>query len=318
MAMLVTGGAGFIGSHLVEKLLATTAEKVVVIDSFDSFYEPAVKRQNLAAVAAHARFTLVEGNITDELLLDTTWRTHSISDVIHLAGYAGVRPSLDRPLPYVDANVRGTLALLEAARRFGCRRFLSASSSTVYGNDADVPFREDRLGKTPASPYGVTKRAAELMCRLYHELYGVPALSLRYFSVYGPRLRPDLAMTIFTRAILEGRPLPLFGGGTAQRDFTYIDDIVAGTIAAWQSDVAGDEVNLGNNRPVVMRRIIELLEAAIGKPARIESLPEKPGEMRVTCADIGKAQRLFGYEPRISIEQGTQEFVRWFLATQRN
>jgi UDP-glucuronate 4-epimerase len=314
MPILVTGGAGFIGSHLVEKLLATTDERIIAFDSFDSFYDPARKRQNLATVLNHPRFALVTGNVNDEAAVESAWQTHAISDVIHLAGYAGVRPSLDRPLPYVDANVRGTLVLLEAARRHGCRRFLSASSSTVYGNDAPVPFQEDRLGRTPASPYGITKRAAELMCRLYHDLYGVPALSLRYFSVYGPRLRPDLAMCIFSQAIIDGRPLPLFGAGTAERDFTYIDDIVAGTIAAWRCDTCGDEVNLGNNRPIVMRRIIELLESAIGKPARVENLPEKPGEMRVTCADTSKARRLFGYEPRVPIESGIVEFVRWYLS----
>ncbi len=313
MAILVTGGAGFIGSHLIEKLLKTTSEKIVAIDSFDPFYDPARKKQNLAAALQNPRFTLVAGNITDESAVETTWRNHSICDVIHLAGYAGVRPSLDRPLPYVDANVRGTLVLLEAARRHGCRRFLSASSSTVYGNDAPVPFQEDRLGRTPASPYGVTKRAAELLCRLYCDLYNVPTLTLRYFSVYGPRLRPDLAMCIFTQAILDGSPLPLFGGGDAQRDFTYIDDIVDGTIGAWRSATTGDEVNLGNNRPIAIRKIIELLEGAIGKSGRIEHLPEKPGEMHVTCADTSKAHRLFGYAPQVPIEQGIVEFVRWYL-----
>jgi UDP-glucuronate 4-epimerase len=314
MSILVTGGAGFIGSHLVERLLATTEQPVVALDSFDPFYAAAQKRRNLTAVVAHPRFTLVTGNICDETMVEATWTKHAVSDVIHLAGLAGVRPSLDRPLPYVDANVRGTLVLLEAARRHGCRRFLLASSSTVYGNDAIAPFREDRLGSTPASPYGVTKRAAELMCRLYRELYGVPTLSLRYFSVYGPRLRPDLAMTIFSRAITAGRPLPLYGGGTAQRDFTFIDDIVAGTIAAWQSDVTGDEVNLGNHRPVAITRILEMLESALDKKALIEHLPAKAGEMLVTCADTAKANRLFGYDPRVPIEQGIAAFVQWFRA----
>jgi UDP-glucuronate 4-epimerase len=314
MAILVTGGAGFIGSHLVEKLLNVTDEQVVALDSFDPFYNPAQKRHNLAAAIGHARFSLVTGDVSDEAAVESVWRTHSISDVIHLAGYAGVRPSLDQPLPYVRANVSGTLVLLETARRHGCRRFLSASSSTVYGNNAPVPFREDRLGETPASPYGVTKRAAEMMCRLYHDLYDVPTLSLRYFSVYGPRLRPDLAMCIFSQAILNNQPLPLFGGGSAERDFTYIDDIIDGTIAAWRSDARGDEVNLGNNRPVVMRRIIELLEGAIGQSARIESLPEKLGEMRVTCADTTKARSLFGYNPRVPIEQGIVQFVRWYVS----
>jgi UDP-glucuronate 4-epimerase len=313
-SILVTGGAGFIGSHLVERLLTTTDRRVVVLDNFNDFYAPARKQQNLAGVRSHPRFALVAGDVADEQAVDRVWREHRVSDVIHLAAHAGVRPSLERPLPYVDANVRGTLVLLEAARRHGCRRFLSASSATVYGNDAPVPFREDRLGRTPASPYGVTKRAAELMCRLYYDLYRVPVLSLRFFSAYGPRLRPDLAMCIFARAILDERPLPLFGGGTAERDFTYIDDIVNGVVAALASDAVGDEVNLGNNRPIAIRRIVELLEAAIGKPARIDALPEKPGEMRITCADVSKAAQLFGYEPRVPIEQGIVHFVRWYTS----
>jgi UDP-glucuronate 4-epimerase len=312
MAILVTGGAGFIGSHVVERLLATTDELVVALDSLDPFYDPARKRQNLRAVAGHPRFAFVTGDVTDEAMVDAAWTTHAIREVIHLAGYAGVRPSMEKPLPYVSANVQGTLVLLEAARRHGCRRFLSASSSTVYGNDAPVPFQEERLGRTPASPYGVTKRSAELLCRLYHDLYGVPALSLRYFSVYGPRLRPDLAMSIFSDAIVQDRPLPLFGGGTAERDFTYVDDIVSGTLAALGSSTSGEEVNLGNNRPVAIRQIIELLEAEFGKRARIAMLPEKPGEMRVTCADISKAQLLFGYQPQTPIEEGLKRFVRWF------
>jgi UDP-glucuronate 4-epimerase len=314
MSILVTGGAGFIGSHLIEKLLTTTDEPIVALDSFDPFYDPAQKHRNVAAIVGHPRFALVTGNVGDEAAVEATWTKHAVSDVIHLAGLAGVRPSLDRPLPYVEANVRGTLVLLEAARRHGCRRFLLASSSTVYGNDAVAPFREDRLGSTPASPYGVTKRAAELMCRLYRDLYGVPTLSLRYFSVYGPRLRPDLAMTIFARAILAGRPLPLYGGGAAERDFTFIDDIVAGTIAAWRSDVTGEEVNLGNHRPVAITHIIEMLESSLGKKAQIEHLPAKAGEMLITCADTTKANRLFGYDPRVPIEQGVVAFVRWFLA----
>jgi UDP-glucuronate 4-epimerase len=314
MSVLVTGGAGFIGSHLVERLLATTDERVVCLDNFDSFYDPARKRTNIESARRHPRYILVEGDITDETTVAGVFETHAVRDVIHLAAQAGVRPSLRRPLHYMHANVRGTLVLLEAARGAGCRRFLSASSSTVYGNDAPVPFREDRLGRVPASPYGVSKRAAEQLCRLYYELHGIPTLSLRFFSAYGPRLRPDLALSIFAAAICDGRPLPLFGGGTAQRDFTYIDDIVDGIIAAWQSDIAGEEINLGNHRPIRMRDLLTLLEQALGRTAQIEHLPEQPGEMRVTCADLDKAQRLIGYQPQTPFEAGIARFTEWFLA----
>ena len=317
MSILVTGGAGFIGSHLIDRLLGSSDERIVALDNFNTFYDPAEKRRNLASARGDPRFSLVVGDVADERFVERTWQEYGVTDVFHLAAQAGVRPSLQRPLPYVDANVRGTLVMLEAARRHGCQRFLSASSATVYGNDAPVPLREYRLGSTPASPYGVTKRAAELLCRLYHELYGIPTLSLRFFSAYGPRLRPDLAMSIFARAIREDRPIPLFGGGTAQRDFTYIDDIVAGTIAAWKSNAAGQEVNLGHQQPIPVRRLVQLLQDAMGKKAKIEILPETPGEMRITCADLAKAHQLFGYQPHVPIEKGIREFVQWHARGQR-
>ncbi len=313
MSILVTGGAGFIGSHVVQRLLAETDEPIVALDNFDPFYEPARKRQNLAEALQYERFTLVEADIRDEAAVQSIWQELEVKVVIHLAALAGVRPSLRRPLEYADTNVRGTLVLLEAARRFGCSRFLFASSATVYGNDTPAPFREDRLGSVPASPYGVTKRSGELLCRLYHQLYGLPVLTLRYFSAYGPRLRPDLAMSIFARAIVRGDPLPVFGRGTQQRDFTYIDDIVDGTVAAWRSSLSGTEVNLGHQEPIPIMRIIELLEQQIGKPAKIEFLPEQPGEMHVTCADTSKAREAFGYDPKTPIELGVQKFVDWFL-----
>ncbi len=312
MSILVTGGAGFIGSHLIERLLAETDELVICLDNFNDFYDPRWKRENLRGVIGHDRFVLVEGDIRDADLVRDLFRKHEVTDVIHLAAHAGVRPSIRRPLPYVDVNISGTLTLLEVAREMGCRRFLSASSSTVYGADAVAPFREDRLGSVPASPYGVTKRATEHFCRLYHQLYDLPTLSLRYFSVYGPRLRPDLAMCIFAAAIRDDRPLPLFAGGRAQRDFTFIDDIVDGTIAAWRSDRVGTEVNLGNHRPIEIRRIVELLEEALGKKARIEELPAHVGEMPITCADITRAREWFGYDPKVPIEEGIRHFADWF------
>lgn len=312
MAILVTGGAGFIGSHLLELLLRETSEPVVVLDNFNQFYDPAQKRRNIAHSVQNDRCTLVEGDISSESTVESVWRDHDISDVIHLAANAGVRPSLDRPRPYVRANVSGTLVLLEAARQFGCRRFINASSATVYGNDAPAPFQEDRLGTTPASPYGVTKRSAELLCRLYYELYRVPILSLRFFSAYGPRLRPDLALSIFTRSILADQPLPLIGGGSARRDFTYITDIVAGTFAAWKSDLVNEEINLGHEEPIAIIDLISILEETIGKKADIKHLPEKPGEMKITSADVTKARKLLGYDPQTPIREGVQHFVSWY------
>jgi UDP-glucuronate 4-epimerase len=312
MSILVTGGAGFIGSHLVERLLQVSDQTVVCVDNFDDFYSPQQKRDNLRAVLGHPRFVLVEGDIRDLVFLRELFRTYNVTDVMHLAAHAGVRPSLQRPRTYVDVNVGGTVALLEVARECACCRFLCASSSTVYGVDAPIPFQEDCLGSVPASPYGATKRAAELFCRLYHQLYGLPTLSLRYFSVYGPRLRPDLALYIFAAAIRDGRPLPLFGGGVAQRDFTYIDDIIDGTIAAWRSPLVGTEVNLGHHRPVAIRDVVRMLEECLGQKARIEILPEHPGEMPITCADIRRARDAFGYEPRVPLEEGLPRFVEWF------
>jgi len=314
MSILVTGGAGFIGSHLIERLLQETDEQIVCVDDFNPFYDPRWKRENLRGVVDHPRFTLVEADIRDADRMRDTFRRYHVTDVIHLAAHAGVRPSIRQPQPYVEVNIGGTLTLLEVAREMGCRRFVSASSSTVYGRDAEAPFREDRLGSVPASPYGVTKRATEHFCRLYHELYGLPTLSLRYFSVYGPRLRPDLAMCIFAAAIRDDRPLPLFAGGKAQRDFTYIDDIITGTIAAWRSDRVGTEVNLGHHRPVEIRRIVQLLEEALGKKAQIEELPAQIGEMPITYADIDRARQWFGYEPTVRIEEGIRRFAAWFKA----
>lgn len=234
--------------------------------------------------------------------------------VVHLGGYAGVRYSVENPFPYQEHNVGGTLALLEAARHVPVRRFLLASSSTVYGRGATAPFREDAPLGTPLSPYGASKRAAELLCLNYYELFGVPAVCIRPFSIYGPRLRPDLALTIFARAILDGRPLPLFGDGSIRRDFTYIDDFCDGVEAALSADgVVGEAINLGHDQPVAVREIIRQLETTLGRAATIEHLPERPGEMPITHADLTKARRLLNYEPRTSFADGVRAYCEWLL-----
>jgi UDP-glucuronate 4-epimerase len=312
MAVLVTGGAGFLGSHLLERLLDDTDEQLVCLDNFNDFYSPGRKRQNLGRLAASPRFHLVEGDLVDPAVVEGVFRRFSIAQVFHAAALAGIRPSVEDPLPYLKTNVEGTLALLETVRRYGVDRLVFVSSSSVYGNECAVPFREDAPLGRPASPYGVTKHAAEQLCLLYHTLHGMPVVVVRPFSVYGPRLRPDLALSVFARCIDQGRPLPLLGDGSQKRDFTYVGDVVNGLLAASRRDCVGEVINLGHNKPVAICRLIALLEQELGKPARIEPQPAHPGDLSVTCADLSKAIRLLGYRPQVSIEDGVREFVAWF------
>ncbi|MCE9546580.1 MAG: GDP-mannose 4,6-dehydratase, partial [Planctomycetia bacterium] len=314
-SILVTGGAGFIGSHFVELLLAQTDAPLVCLDNFNDYYSPAMKRQNVAGFATSPRVTMAEVDFCDAAAVDVLFARHRFESIVHLGAYAGVRPSIERPLVYQKANVEGTLVMLEAARKYPVRRFLLASSSTVYGKGAVAPFNEDAPLGVPLSPYGATKRAAEVLGLTYHSLHGVPVVCVRPFSVYGPRLRPDLAMTIFCEAILAGRPLPLFGDGSIRRDFTHVRDLCKGLFAALTVDgVAGECINLGHNEPIAIRELIVRLEQAIGRPAKIDYQPEKPGEMPLTHADLTKARRLLGYQPQVTFDEGVPEFVAWFLA----
>jgi UDP-glucuronate 4-epimerase len=316
MSILVTGAAGFIGSHLCEILAQRCDAPIVGLDNFNDYYDPALKRANAVALEKVQQLTLVEGDFCDFSLTRTLFEQHRFEYVIHLGAWAGVRVSVDRPQPYVQANLSGTLSLLEAARAFPVKRFLFASSSTVYGTGAGIPFDEDAPLGVPASPYGATKRAAELLGLTYHQLHGVPFVSLRPFSVYGPRLRPDLAMTIFARAILEGRSFPLYGDGSIRRDFTHVSDICDGFIAALTADgVCGQCINLGHSQPVEMRRLIELLEKSLGRPAIIDRRPARPEDLPITYAKLEKAGRLLGYEPKVPLEQGVAEYAAWFRET---
>lgn len=313
MSILVTGGAGFIGSHLVELLLKKQTLPIVVLDNFNDYYDPALKRANVQAFHDHPLVTLIEGTFCDSDAMLRLFESHQVRAVVHLGAYAGVRPSILRPVLYEQVNVQGTLALLEAARQHPVERFLFASSSTVYGRGAAAPFQEDAPLGIPLSPYGVTKRAAELFCLMYRDLHQVPIVCLRPFSVYGPRLRPDLAMTIFTDAILHDRPLPLFGDGSIRRDFTHVSDICAGLLAALTAEnVVGETLNLGHSEPVEIRTLIALLEEALQKKAQIDFQPEKPGEMPLTNADLTKAERLLGYRPQVPLCEGVREFVAWY------
>jgi UDP-glucuronate 4-epimerase len=311
--ILVTGGAGFIGSHLVDHLLLGGDARVTVVDNFSDFYDPAIKRANIAPHLARDNFELVEADISDSQAIEALFARSKFDFVVHLAARAGVRPSLEDPLAYEITNVRGTFTLLEAARRNDVPRFIFGSSSSVYGVNSKVPFTEDDPVASPISPYAVTKIAGEAACHTYSHLYGLRVVCLRLFTVYGARQRPDLAIHKFARLISKGLPIPMFGDGGTRRDYTYIDDIIAGLIAAMTYDRSPFEViNLGESRTVELRRLVELLEQAMGKRAIVDHQPQQPGDVPVTFADVSKARRLLGYEPATQIEDGIEKFVEWF------
>lgn len=312
MTVLVTGGAGFVGSHLVRRLLDQTEQAVVILDNFNDYYDPRLKRANAALFEKEPRVSLVEDDFCDAQCCEALFARCRFSHVIHLGAYPGVPYSLKEPQLYIDANITGTAVLLETARKYEVQRFLFASSSTVYGRGAQSPFVEDAPLGIPASPYGATKRAAELLGFTWAQLYGLPFTSLRFFNVYGPRLRPELALPVFTRKILAGEPLPLYGDGSVLRDFTHVSDICAGVLSALTAPgIAGEPINLGHNEPVQMLRLISLIEQSAGKKAVIEYFPSRAEDMPLTCADLTKARRLLGYEPRVPIEEGVREYVAW-------
>ena len=312
MNVLVTGGAGFIGSHTVERLLAR-GDSITVLDEFNDYYDPAVKRANVEAFNGAAR--VVEGDIRDRALVDRLFDEGKFETVIHLAGRAGVRPSIQEPELYLAANINGTFHLLEAARRTGTPRFVFASSSSVYGINKKVPFAETDLIVNTISPYAMTKMAGEQLCSNYTNLYGIRTVCLRFFTVYGPRQRPDLAISKFTRLIDEGKPVPRYGDGSTARDYTYIDDIVDGIMAAAAYQGAPFDIfNLGGSRTTTLSELIALVEKALGKPAIIENLPLQPGDVPLTYADVSKAHDLLGYAPHTPITEGIPKFVAWYLA----
>ncbi|MDB5102231.1 MAG: NAD-dependent epimerase/dehydratase [Cyanobacteria bacterium RYN_339] len=310
--VLVTGGAGFIGSHVVDRLLAD-GERVVVIDDFNDFYDPRVKRANVEPHLQHPHYTLVEGDIRDADLVERVFLAHAPARVIHLAARAGVRPSLEEPLLYETTNVVATLILLEACRRHGVTKLVFGSSSSVYGVNAKVPFAEDDPIAQTISPYAATKAAGELHCHAYSHLYGLNIVCLRFFTVYGPRQRPDLAIHKFAKLITSGKPIPVFGDGGTERDYTFVDDIVAGILGALAYDKTRFEIlNLGNSRTVSLAGLILALETALGKPAVIDRQPLQPGDVPRTFADTAKARRLLGYAPDTPIDVGLARFVAWF------
>jgi UDP-glucuronate 4-epimerase len=314
MRVLVTGGAGFIGSHLVEKLL-TASHDVVVLDDFNDFYDPQIKHANIAGFARDV--TVYHVDLRDSESVRNLFHREKVDVIAHLAARAGVRPSIQYPRLYYDTNVTGTLHLLEAARVTGVGRFVFASSSSVYGASKTIPFSEDEHLSQTFSPYAATKVAGEFLCSTYSHLYNLRVVALRYFTVYGPRQRPDLAIHQFTRRIYAGQPIDQFGDGTTRRDYTYIEDVIQGTMAALEYEGPRFDIfNLGESETIQLKDLIVAIENALGKSAKINQLPEQPGDMPLTCADISKARKLLGYNPTAKFSEGLPKFIDWFLHNQ--
>lgn len=314
MRVFVTGAAGFIGSHLCERLLAQ-GHGVLGLDNFDPAYERAVKEANLAGARAHAGFSFQEADILNDARLLEAVRGFEPEAIVHLAAKAGVQPSLKDPIGYQRVNVQGTQNVLEAAKATGVKRFLFASSSSVYGVNPDVPWREDAGVLRPISPYAATKVAGELLGHVYSHLYRMRFIALRFFTVYGPRQRPDLAIHKFARLMLAGEPVPLYGDGRTSRDYTFIDDVVDGVCAALAYDGSDYElINLGHHRTIALLELVRHLERVFGVQAKIVFEPEKPGDAPQTCADLGKSRRLLGYDPETGFVQGLGAFKRWLLS----
>ena len=316
MNFLVTGGAGFIGSHVCERLLRD-GHAVWALDDLNSFYSPAVKEKNLKEISSLGKpFTFVSKNLSDIRALENLFSQVRFDQVIHLAARAGVRPSLDEPELFQQVNVEGTVNVLESARRHGVKKALLASSSSVYGVNAKVPFAESDPVLSVISPYAASKLACEALGHVYHHVYKMDIVMLRFFTVYGPRQRPDLAIHKFARLIHANKPIPVYGDGSTERDYTYISDIVDGVSACTQRQFKYEILNLGGSKTVKLSRLIELLESAMGKKAIINRLPAQAGDVPRTYADISKAQSLLGYQPRVNIEDGISKFVDWFRKNQ--
>ena len=309
MNVLVTGGAGFIGSHVVEALLAQS-HAVTVVDDFNDFYNPVLKRHNIAGFGERTR--VIEADICHPASLRPVFEQGRFDAVLHFAARAGVRASITQARLYTEVNVLGTQSVLELAREFGVKKFIFASSSSVYGLNHKVPFQEDDPVFQPISPYAATKLAAEALCHVYHHLYGLDTVCLRLFAAYGSRQRPDLAIHKFTSAILRGKPVEVYGDGTARRDYTHVEDIVQGVLACCQREFGYEVINLGESRTVELRELVQLIERAVGRKAQIRQLPGQAGDVPITYADISKARRLLGYNPQVSIESGIERFVDWF------
>jgi len=311
MKILLTGGAGFIGSHFCERLLNENCE-VVIIDNFNDYYDPTIKRENIKIFEENDRVTIVDGDILDTALLDDLFAEHTFTAIVHLAARAGVRPSLLQPLLYERVNVIGTLELLERARKHGVNKLVIASSSSVYGNNEKIPFSESDNVDFPISPYAATKKSCELVAHTYCHLYQLNITMLRFFTVYGPRQRPDMAIHKFAKLIAQDEKIPVYGDGKSRRDYTFISDIVDGIYRSLVHCSGYNIYNLGESRTIALSELIAVLEDKIGKKARIERLPMQPGDVPVTFADISKARSELGYDPQVDIVTGVTKFIDWF------
>jgi UDP-glucuronate 4-epimerase len=316
-SILITGGAGFIGSHLVECLLEM-GHYVTVIDNFNNFYSPQIKQGNIKNCLDHDFFNLIDGDIRDSEAVERAFYSPGCDEVIHLAAMAGVRPSVENPYLYQDVNLIGTANILEACRKFEVNKLILASSSSVYGNNKKVPFSEEDRVDHPASPYAATKRATELMASTYHNLYNLRIACLRFFTVYGPRQRPEMATYLFTEAILNNREITVFGDGQSRRDYTYISDIIDGITSCRDIEFGYDIFNLGRSDTIKLLDLVGKLEKILNKKAKIRNLPTQPGDVEQTFADISKARDRFGFNPRISIDEGLTRFVEWYLKRQES
>jgi len=311
MKVLVTGGAGFIGSHLCEKLVSEGHE-VVCLDNFNDFYDPQIKRQNIKSLLANKNFQLIEGDIIDEKIVQKVFKDHSFEQVFHIAARAGVRPSLIDPALYEKVNVQGTINLLQQSRLMKVKKFIFASSSSVYGNNKKVPFSESDNVDHPISPYAATKKAAELVCHTYAHLYNLPIACIRFFTVYGPRQRPEMGIALFTHKILNGEEISMFGDGSSSRDYTYIDDIIQGITSVMNlGDLKYEIINLGNSNPISLKDLLTLIEKETGKKAMIKQKPMQPGDVNITYADISYAKKRLNYEPTTQIEMGIKKYVSY-------
>lgn len=309
--IFVTGAAGFIGSHLCE-FLWERGHNLTALDSFNDYYDPRIKRSNIAKLFRQPRYELIDGDILDERLLSSIFQKHSFDAIIHMAARAGVRPSIAQPILYEKVNMIGTMNLLEIAHQHRVPKFIFGSSSSVYGENRKVPFSEDDPIDNPISPYAATKKSGELMCYTYHHLYGIAVSCLRFFTVYGPRQRPDMAIHKFTNLIATGQKVPMYGDGTSKRDYTYITDIIDGIWLALENCASYHIYNLGESKTIELRELVNLIQKNLGIEAKIEKLPIQPGDVPITYADISRANRELGYNPQVTIAAGIEKFVDWY------
>lgn len=322
--ILITGAAGFIGSHLVESLLSHR-EQIIGLDNLCDFYEISLKKYNLNLIKNHSNsklFTFIKKDITDLESLENVFEEYSFDTVIHFAAMAGVRPSIERPLYYQKVNIQGTQNLLECCKKYSIKKFIFASSSSIYGNNKKLPFSEEDFVDNPISPYAATKKSCELICYTYHYLYEIDLICLRFFTVYGPRQRPDLAIHKFFRLIAKHKPIPFYGDGTAARDYTFIDDIIDGVIKSYKWLLKNKKVyeifNLGNSHPVSLKTLVELISPFFDNNIEINKLPLPQGDVNITYADISKAQKYFDYQPKTDIKEGLDKFFKWFSSYYKN